>query len=72
MTAEIGAIELKNPVMCGSGEMVIDESGIRSAIEAGAAAVFMKSTNESDVARAQLARSDYALLDSEWREIDWV
>ena len=55
MTVEIGAIELKNPVMCGSGEMVIDESGIRSAIEAGAAAVFMKSTNESDVARAQLA-----------------
>lgn len=71
MTTQLGAIELKNPVMCGSGEMVIDEAGIRSAIEAGAAAVFMKSTNESDVARAQLARSDYALLDSEWREIDW-
>jgi dihydroorotate dehydrogenase len=31
----------------------------------------MKSTNESEAAKTQLARADYALLDSDWRPLDW-
>ncbi|MGH9320293.1 MAG: dihydroorotate dehydrogenase, partial [Vicinamibacteria bacterium] len=67
----IGAIQLKNPVLAGSGEHLIEEAGMRSAIDRGAACVFMKSTNESEAARAQLDRADYALVDSEWRRLPW-
>lgn len=67
----MGAIRLKNPVLAGSGEHLIEAAGIRSALDAGAACVFMKSTNESEAARSQLDRADYALLDSEWRRLPW-
>jgi dihydroorotate dehydrogenase len=58
-------------VLAGSGEHLIEAAGIRSALDAGAACVFMKSTNESPAAREQLDRADYALLDSEWRRLPW-
>ena len=67
----LGSIRLKNPVLAGSGEHLIEAAGIRSALDAGAACVFMKSTNESEAARSQLDRADYALLDSEWRRLPW-
>jgi len=67
----VGSIRLKNPVLAGSGEHLIEAAGIRSALDAGAACVFMKSTNESEAARSQLDRADYALLDSEWRRLPW-
>jgi dihydroorotate dehydrogenase len=67
----LGGISLKNPVLAGSGEHLIEAAGIRSALDAGAACVFMKSTNESQAAREQLDRADYALLDSEWRVLPW-
>jgi dihydroorotate dehydrogenase (NAD+) catalytic subunit len=71
LAVEIGGIRLKNPVICGSGEHLIEAAGIAAALEAGAAAVVMKSTNESEAAKTQLARADYALLDSDWRLLDW-
>ena len=67
----VGAIRLKNPVLAGSGEHLIEPAGLRSALDAGAACVFMKSTNESEAARSQLDRADYALLDSDWRRLPW-
>ncbi len=67
----LGGVPLKNPVLAGSGEHLIEAAGIRSALDAGAACVFMKSTNESEAAREQLDRADYALLDSEWRRLPW-
>ncbi len=67
----LGGVSLKNPVLAGSGEHLIEAAGIRSALDAGAACVFMKSTNESEAAREQLDRADYALLDSEWRKLPW-
>jgi dihydroorotate dehydrogenase len=71
LAIEIGGIRLKNPVICGSGEHLIEAAGIEAALKAGAAAVVMKSTNESEAAKAQLANADYALLDSDWRRLDW-
>lgn len=71
LAVEIGGVRLKNPVICGSGEHLIEATGIAAALEAGAAAVVMKSTNESAAAKAQLARADYALLDGDWRPLDW-
>jgi dihydroorotate dehydrogenase len=71
MEVKVGSVRLKNPVLCGAGEHLIEAEGMRSALDKGAAAVFMKSTNESEAARSQLDRSDYALLDSEWRRLPW-
>lgn len=70
-TVSLGAIELKSPLICGSGEHLIHAQGIRAALVAGAAAVVAKSTNESEAARRQLDRTDYALLDSQWRRLPW-
>lgn len=71
LAVKIGAIALKNPLICGAGEHMMDEIGLRRAIEAGASAVVMKSINESKAARDQLLRSDYALFDSNWRRLPW-
>src|SRR5215207_5862159 len=46
--------------------------GIRQALKAGAGAVVSKSANESEAARRQLDRTDYALLDSNWRRLPWT
>ena len=69
LTSRLGRVALKNPVICGAGEHVVSAAGIRAALEAGAAAVVVKSTNESEAARAQLRRADYALFDSRWRPL---
>jgi len=71
LAVDIGGIRLKNPLICGSGEHLIEPSGIEAAFNAGAAAVVMKSTNESQAAKTQLARAEYAMLDSDWRPLDW-
>ncbi|MDH3680835.1 MAG: tRNA-dihydrouridine synthase [Acidimicrobiia bacterium] len=71
LSVEVGGIRLANPVICGAGEHLIEPSGVRAAIEAGAGAVVVKSANESEAARRQLAHTDYALLDSSWRHLPW-
>jgi dihydroorotate dehydrogenase (NAD+) catalytic subunit len=70
-TVTLGAIELKNPVMAGSGEATMTRDGIVAAIEAGAAAVVAKSVNESEAARRQLETAEYLLLDEHWRPLPW-
>jgi dihydroorotate dehydrogenase len=67
----VGTVELKNPLICGSGEHLMYAQGIRRALAAGAAAVVAKSANESEAARRQLDATDYALLDSNWRCLSW-
>lgn len=59
----IGKLVLPNPVICGSGEPVMTEAGIRAALRAGAAGVIAKSVNEQAAAGRQLDRADYATLD---------
>jgi dihydroorotate dehydrogenase len=71
LATRIGAIALKNPLVCGSGEHTMSAAGIERALAAGAAAVVAKSTNESEAAKRQLDRTDYALLDSTWRRLPW-
>ncbi len=60
----IGNLVLPNPVICGSGEPVMTEAGIRAALRAGAAGVIAKSVNEQPPAASQLDRADYAQLDA--------
>src|SRR5438093_10743838 len=64
-------LELKNPVIAGSGEATMTREGILAALEAGAAAVVAKSINESDAAKRQLATAEYVLLDADWRGLPW-
>ena len=71
LQVSIGGIALKNPVICASTEAVITGAGLRAALDAGAAAVVMKSSSESRAARRQLEHTDYALLDDDWRVLPW-
>jgi dihydroorotate dehydrogenase (NAD+) catalytic subunit len=64
LATKIGRLALPNPVICGSGEPVMTESGIRAALRAGAAGVIAKSVNEQPAAAHQLDRADYAQLDA--------
>ena len=65
LTVTAAGLELKNPLIAGSGEATMDAGGIRAALDAGAAAVVAKSTNESEAAKAQLEAAEYVLLDEE-------
>jgi dihydroorotate dehydrogenase (NAD+) catalytic subunit len=67
----VAGMELKNPVIAGSGEATMDRDGILQALEAGAAAVVAKSTNESAAAKAQLGAAEYVLLDETWEPLPW-
>ena len=59
----VAGLELKNPVIAGSGESTATERDIIGCLDAGAAAVIAKSVNESAAARAQLEAAEYVLLD---------
>jgi dihydroorotate dehydrogenase (NAD+) catalytic subunit len=63
LTTQIGSLTLPNPVICGSGEPVMTEAGVRAALRAGAAGVIAKSVNEQPAAARQLDYADYAQLD---------
>lgn len=64
LTTAIGSFPLLNPVICGSGEPVMTEAGIRAALRSGAAGVIAKSVNEHQAAARQLDRADYIFLDA--------
>jgi dihydroorotate dehydrogenase (NAD+) catalytic subunit len=67
IATRIGSLALPNPVICGSGEPVMTESGIRAALAAGAAGVVAKSVNEQPAAANQLDRADYTFLTTDHR-----
>jgi dihydroorotate dehydrogenase (NAD+) catalytic subunit len=64
LSTTVGSFPLVNPVICGSGEPVMTEAGIRAALKAGAAGVVAKSVNEHPAAARQLDRADYVRLDA--------
>jgi dihydroorotate dehydrogenase len=71
LTTTIGRVTLKNPLIAGAAEHVIDPEGVRRALRAGVGAVIVKSTNESQVARHQLQCAEYMILDERWQELPW-
>lgn len=68
----IGDLSLSNPVIAGSSEATMSESGILSCLEAGAGAVVAKSINESTAAHRQLEAADYRLIARDWSEVPWT
>jgi dihydroorotate dehydrogenase (NAD+) catalytic subunit len=71
LATTIGGLHLINPVICGSGEPVMTEAGIRAALDAGAAGVISKSVNENPAAARQLDGADYARVDSDGHAVAW-
>ncbi|GAB3066147.1 tRNA-dihydrouridine synthase [Stenotrophomonas tumulicola] len=71
LSIQVGSIPLKNPVICGAGEHTMTGAAIARALRSGASAVVAKSTNESEAAKQQLDRTDYALFDSRWNRLEW-
>jgi dihydroorotate dehydrogenase (NAD+) catalytic subunit len=71
LATSVGRVELKNPLIAGSAEHMIDAGGVRRALKAGAGAVVVKSTNESEAARHQLSCAEYMILDDQWRPLPW-
>jgi dihydroorotate dehydrogenase len=63
LATTVGTFPLVNPVICGSGEPVMTEAGIRAALRAGAAGVIAKSVNENPAGGRQLDKADYVRLD---------
>ncbi len=63
LATTVGSFPLVNPVICGSGEPVMTEAGIRAALKAGAAGVIAKSVNENPAGGRQLDKADYVRLD---------
>lgn len=59
----VAGLDLKNPVIAGSGESTATEQDIVACLDAGAAAVVAKSVNESAAAREQLEAAEYVLID---------
>ncbi|MDX8458858.1 hypothetical protein [Mesorhizobium humile] len=71
LRCSVGRIELKNPLVAAAAEHMIDAAGVEAAIRAGAGAVVVKSTNESEAARDQLQRAEYVALGQDWRPMPW-
>jgi dihydroorotate dehydrogenase len=67
LRVSVAGLELKNPVIAGSGEATASADDIRACLDAGAAAVVAKSVNESAAARAQLRAAEYVVLDEHLR-----
>src|ERR1700690_2940457 len=63
----IGSLRLKNPLIAGAAEHLIEEAGVRRALAAGAAVVVMKSTNEVEAAKTQLDAAEYAGFGETWQ-----
>ncbi|HZZ07885.1 MAG TPA: tRNA-dihydrouridine synthase [Candidatus Binataceae bacterium] len=71
LRADLGRIQLKNPIICASSEFTMTPEGIRAALRAGAGAVIAKSVNEAQGAARQLDIAEYVLLDSGWAISSW-
>ncbi|MFI4997156.1 MAG: tRNA-dihydrouridine synthase [Hyphomicrobiales bacterium] len=71
LQTRLGRTALKNPLIAAAAEHMIDEDGVRCAIMAGAGAVVVKSTNESQAAKDQLQRAEYVALGADWEIMPW-
>lgn len=71
LSAAIGRTVLKNPVIAGPAEHLIEAEGVRKALATGVGAVVVKSANEVETAKEQLERSEYTLFDEQWRQVAW-
>lgn len=72
LAVSVGRTALKNPLIAGSAEHMIEADGVRRALATGVGAVVVKSINEMERGKDQLQRAEYMLLDEQWREMPWT
>jgi dihydroorotate dehydrogenase len=71
LNTTIGRVALKNPLIAGSADHLIDDDGVRNALKTGVGAVVVKSVNETQSAKDQLQAAEYTALDEHWRPVTW-
>ncbi len=71
LNTKVGRVALKNPLIAGSADHLIDDSGVRATLKTGVGAIVLKSVNETQAAKDQLQAAEYAALDEHWRPVPW-
>ena len=69
LAVAVGPVELKSPVICGSGEHAATEEDLVAALDAGAAAVVAKSANETEAGRRQWEVAERVVLADDWTQL---
>jgi dihydroorotate dehydrogenase (NAD+) catalytic subunit len=70
LRTSLGPLELRNPLVCGSGEHVVKLEDLIAAVDSGAAAVIAKSANETESGRRQWDAAARTFIDDERRETE--
>src|SRR4051812_19650364 len=71
LVTRVGRTTLRNPVIAGPADHLIDEEGVRRVLKTGVGAVVLKSVNETQNAKDQLQSAEYLALDEHWRPVPW-
>jgi dihydroorotate dehydrogenase (NAD+) catalytic subunit len=69
LAVSLGPLRLRNPLIAGAGEHLATEAALRAAVDAGAAAVVAKSSNETEAGRRQWRAAAHVTLDASWRPV---
>jgi dihydroorotate dehydrogenase (NAD+) catalytic subunit len=70
LRVSLGRVELRNPVICGSGEHVATLEDLLAAVDSGAGAVVAKSANETEAGRRQWDAAQRTFIGADRRETD--
>jgi dihydroorotate dehydrogenase (NAD+) catalytic subunit len=71
LVTRVGRTMLRNPVIAGPADHLIDEDGVRRVLKTEVGAVVLKSVNETQNAKDQLQSAEYLALDEYWRPVPW-
>ena len=71
LAVKVGRLALRNPLIAGPADHLIDEEGARRTLKTGVGAIVLKSINETQSAKDQLQSAEYAVLDEQWRPVPW-
>jgi dihydroorotate dehydrogenase (NAD+) catalytic subunit len=71
LVTQVGRTTLRNPVIAGPADHLIDEEGVRRVLKTGVGAVVLKSVNETQNAKDQLQSAEYLALDEHWHPVPW-
>jgi dihydroorotate dehydrogenase (NAD+) catalytic subunit len=71
LVTKIGRTALRNPIIAGPADHFIDDDGVLAALKTGVGAIVLKSINETQNAKDQLASAEYVALDEHWRPVSW-
>src|SRR5690606_4864647 len=71
LSVTIGNVRLKTPVIAGAAGHVIHDEGIRAGLATGRRAVVVEWHSDARRSEDTLERSEYTLLDENWRQVSW-